>query len=89
MGVRIPLEVLINDKMKQVYIIFIIALFMLCSLSIYAQKDTRGTEFWLAFGWNARHSYDSVNLQVRIASGNQATTGNIYFTHLNDSVPFS
>ncbi|MDR0605009.1 MAG: PKD domain-containing protein, partial [Bacteroidales bacterium] len=75
--------------MKQRYYIFVIVLFLLCSFPLYAQYDIKGTEFWLTLGSNSSKSYDTVNLEIRIISGNQSATGIIYFTHLNDSVFFS
>ena len=80
--------------MKHILIIFLV---LLCRFSLHAQKDTKGTEFWLTF---ARVSItkenptsfgepDTINLQIRITTGNQAATGTIYFTALNDSISFS
>jgi len=57
--------------------------------SLYAQDDTRGTDFWLAFGSNCNSHYSEQNLQIRIVGSEQATTGDIYFTNLGISVPFS
>ena len=59
------------------------------TFSLYAQK--KETEFWLTFGQNFIASYTSVDLQIRIVSGEHSTTGCIYFTNLgtSDSVTFS
>jgi len=80
--------------MKRVFITFIFV-FVGC-LPLQAQKDTRGTDFWLTFARREliRIRYpttviDTVNLQIRITAGNQATAGTIYFTRLNESVFFS
>jgi hypothetical protein len=65
---------------------------LLYSFLLHAQIDLRGTDFWLTFGKNTVETYETnkeVNLQIRIVSSEQATTGNIYFTNLGYSVPFS
>ena len=71
----------------------ITVLLLLCSsLSLYAQMDMRGTDFWLTFGRNdvdTDDPYVAVNLQIRIVGSELATTGNIYFTNLGTSIPFS
>jgi hypothetical protein len=71
--------------MRRLYIIFYI---VILSSWGFAQDDTRGTDFWLTFGknWNADNE---VNMQIRIVGSELATTGNIYFTNLGTSVPFS
>jgi len=77
--------------MKYRYIVFILVL-ILCRLSLHAQMDMRGTDFWLTFGKNYDITYDAngeLNLQIRIVGSELATTGNIYFTNLGTSVPFS
>ena len=79
--------------MKSKFIIFIAVLPLLCSLSLNAQVDTRGTDFWLTFGKNAKVFSSEVDLQIRVVSGAQSTiTVNMYFTGLTGtaaSVSFS
>jgi len=76
--------------MKYKYII--ITALILCSFSLFAQMNMRGTDFWLTFGRNDV-STDipdrEINMQIRIVGSEFATTGNIYFTNLNTSIPFS
>ena len=67
---------------------FIILLFV-HTLSLHAQIDTRGRDFWLTFGRNINASSTAVDLQIRIVSGAQPVTGSIDFTELGTSVPFS
>ena len=75
---------------------FFLPLFMLCFFLIRAQS-TAGTEFWVTFGENNLHSnnypdddyLDSLNLQLRFVSGENATPVTIYFTNLNTSVTLS
>ena len=74
--------------MKQKCIIFI-SFLLLSNLSLHAQKDTKGTDFWLTFGKQCCVLDKTLNLQIRIVAGNQAAAGIIYFTHLNDTVFFS
>jgi len=68
-------------------LLFMIAL---CTpLLLSAQVDTRGTDFWLAFGNNGNNAAPtSVDLQIRVVA-DQATTGTIHFTELGTSIPFS
>ena len=78
--------------MKHIRIIFIIAVSLLCGFSLSAQKNMKGTDFWLTFGRNVVSTdipNAEVNLQIRIVGSEQASTGNIYFTNLNASVSFS
>jgi len=74
-------------QMRHILIVFITIL--LCTVSLQAQMDSRGTDFWLAFGQNNGHtSTASLTFQVRVVA-EQATTGSIYFTQLGTSVSFS
>ena len=73
--------------MKRTLITFILILFS--SLSLQAQTTTAGKDFWLTFGRSPAAFYDTMTLQIRIVADEQAVTGKIYFTHLNDSVSFS
>ena len=57
-------------------------------LSIQAQ-NTGGTEFWVTFGQDRNQAISTCEFQIRIIAGNKATTGTIYFTNLNEPVPFS
>ena len=75
--------------MKRVGITFVTTLFLLSSLALHAQVDMRGTDFWLTFGSNCNRPSDEQNLQIRIVSSEEVTTGTIYFTHLQTSVSFS
>jgi len=63
----------------------IFLLFLLCSFSLQAQIDTRGTDFWLGIMGRTSGGGD---VSIRVVSGNQAAMGSIYFTHLGTSVPF-
>ena len=76
---------------KKRIFIFFTALFLLCNFLLHAQVDTRGTDFWLTFGQisNRPDTDIDVNLQIRIAGCDQAATGKIYFTNINDSVSFN
>ena len=78
--------------MKDRRILFILSIFLLCGLSISAQKNMKGTAFWLTFGKNrvsTDNPYAVANLQIRIVGSELPTTGNIYFTNLGTSIPFS
>jgi hypothetical protein len=70
-------------------IIQILTACMLCSLSLQAQVDTKGTDFWLTFGENTIGTDSSIDMQLRIVGGSQASTVTIYFTDLGISKPFS
>ena len=73
-------------------ITLITALFLPCSFSLNAQVDTKGTDFWLAFGQNRQYSAtgsDPVSLQIRIVGSEQAATGVIHFTSNNTNVNFT
>jgi len=75
--------------MKHKIITFTTALFLLYNFSLYAQVDTRGTDFWVSFGNNGNNAASTaVDLQIRVVA-DQATTGTIYFTELSVAVPFS
>jgi gliding motility-associated-like protein len=73
--------------MKQILLVIV----FMASVSAFAQKDMRGTDFWLTFGANWRTSqWDGVlELQIRIVSRDMPTSGTIYFTPLGTSIPFS
>ena len=49
--------------MKHKIFIFFTALFLLCNFSLHAQVDTKGTDFWLAFGNNGNDSYNVLKLE--------------------------
>ena len=73
-------------------VVVIITVLMLHALSLFAQDDTRGTDFWLTFGRNEISTDNpnaTINMQIRIVGSELPTTGNIYFTNLGYSVPFS
>ena len=78
---------LVTHNLSLVMICFLLSAFC---LPLYAQVDTRGREFWLTFGPNytflAVGGLASVDLQIRIVSGEKATTGTIYFTATNETV---
>ena len=63
-------------------ILFFIALSS--NFLLHAQVDTKGTDFWLAFG-----RLSSNLMQIRVVGSDQPATGSIYFTALGTSVPFS
>ncbi|MCL2400826.1 MAG: IgGFc-binding protein [Defluviitaleaceae bacterium] len=71
--------------MKNKIVVLAAALFLSCGFLLHAQVDTRGTDFWIAFGDNAA----STSMQIRIAGAGQAANGHIHFTALGTSVPFS
>jgi len=75
-------------KKQSLFRKLLLAIIVSIPLSLSA-IDTRGTDFWLTFGPNLEQSMWSVNLQIRIAGAGQAATGNIHFTELGTSVPFS
>jgi gliding motility-associated-like protein len=73
-------------------VIFITVLFWLSGLSLYAQIDLRGTDFWLTFGRNqvsTSNPGSEINMQIRIVGSEKPTKGTIYFTNLDTSVTFS
>jgi len=73
----------------QSYLLLLLTIFcLLLPAAAFAQVDTKGTEFWLTFGQNNTASFYDVDLQIRIVA-DEATTGTIYFTNLQSSVPFS
>jgi hypothetical protein len=76
--------------MKWIYI-FLFAIFLQGISSLHAQITTSGTDFWLTYGKNWRTSQDDgeLELQIRIVSRDQPTSGIIYFTELGTSVPFN
>ena len=49
------------------------AVFLLCSFSLHAQVDTRGTDFWVTFGNNANTAASALDMQIRIVTTNAAT----------------
>jgi len=59
-------------------------------LQLQAQNIS-GKDFWVTFASisNMPPSSPAISYQIRIASGNKATTGNIHFTSLGISVPFA
>jgi hypothetical protein len=77
--------------MKIVYYFFVATALIIQSISPTHAQNTSGTEFWVTFGSNANPYYipEFLNIYIRIASGSQATSGTIYFTSINESVPFS
>ncbi len=67
--------------MKHILItFFIMVLHLLCSISLYAQADTKGTDFWLAFPGRGS---GVANLQIRIVGGSQDAKFTIHFTGTN------
>ena len=75
---------------KNLIKIFIIALCLFSVHRLDAQEvTTRGTDFWLTFGNNLRKSPSEVGLQIRVVSGDVATSGTITFTELGTSITFS
>ncbi len=74
--------------MKHTFKTFITIISLIFSFSLYAQVDTKGTDFWVAFGQNATRTSSEVSLQIRIVA-TEATTGTIQFTNIGTSVPFT
>ncbi|MCL2042447.1 MAG: hypothetical protein FWG84_10500, partial [Bacteroidales bacterium] len=74
--------------MKKVF--YVIIAFLLSASSVRAQSSG-GKEFWLTFGANypTGNTYLNLDLRIRIVSGEEATTGTIYFTQSGETVPFS
>ena len=76
--------------MKYFYFIHRILLFIILLQGFCANVGAQivgGKDFWLTFG-KRQNDYAS-DMQIRIVSGDNATTGAIYFTHLGTSVTFS
>ena len=69
-------------------LLFAATLFFQSIFSLQAQ-NTSGTDFWLTFGSNLNNPSSNVDLQIRIVSGEKATSGTINFTNLGTSVPFN
>ncbi|MCL2042320.1 MAG: IgGFc-binding protein, partial [Bacteroidales bacterium] len=67
---------------------YIIIALLLSVFSIQAQ-NTDGKEFWVTYGQNSAYSYSTIDLQIRIVSGDKPTTGTIYFTNIDVSVYFN
>jgi hypothetical protein len=76
-------------KMKTLQSILFTVGFFLTGISSLHAQNIEGTEFWLTFGANRQLLSDDVDLQIRIVSGNEFTTGIIHFTNLGHSVPFN
>jgi len=74
--------------MKNLYFLIIAVLF---SASSVKAQTTEGKEFWITFGSiaNAPITLPGFDFQIRIVTGNNPTTGTIYFTNINNSVPFN
>jgi len=72
---------------------YILTSAILSILSIFSLKaqNTEGKEFWVTFGRNNNAPSNNyfVELQIRIVCGSHATTGSIYFTHLDETIDFS
>ena len=66
--------------------IFYTIIALLLSVSAIKAQDTSGTDFWVTFGYNPQGGKSEPALQIRIVSGDNPTTGNIYFTHLGTSL---
>ena len=78
--------------MKRISFLVGVVIFLLYSLTSQAQMNLRGTDFWLTFGRNAAAANtleSEQSLQIRIVGSEQATTGSIYFTHLDTAISFS
>ena len=78
-------------KMCSFFRSFLIAITLLFSaiFPIHAQT-TEGTDFWVTLGdLGELPPTTSMISQIRIVGGNRPTTGTIYFTDLEMSVPFS
>ena len=71
-------------------LLFIVALSLLNTISLHAQADTKGTDFWLTFGSNgSTPTYiDHINPKIRIIA-EEFTTGKILFNHSGAVVPFT
>jgi len=72
------------------YIVTVSVLVFINTLPLKAQ-DGKGKDFWITFGQigDFPPSFPVLSIQIRIVSGNTATTGAIHFTHLGTSAPFS
>jgi hypothetical protein len=77
-------------KIKHLHILLIVLFSLFGHFLLHAQIDTRGTDFWLAFGKNSSaNSSSSVEFQIRVVGGDQPATGSIDFTGLGTSIPFT
>ncbi len=70
--------------MKYTFITFITIISLVCSFSLYAQVDTKGTDFWVTFGQNYTNGPTGVTLQVRLV-GSPGTTVTLWFTETSSS----
>ena len=80
------------DKMCSFLRTFLIAIALLISvISPLQAQTTEGKEFWITFGQTGtlQPSFPALSLQIRIVSGNAATTGTIHFTHLGTDTTFT
>jgi len=77
--------------MKRIYCFFITTLLLFSTIPSLQAQNISGKDFWVTFASvsNFPASSPALGLQIRIISGNTATTGNIHFTSLKDSVPFA
>jgi len=82
--------------MKTIHIFLITIAFWIQSISLLQAQTTEGKEFWVTFGNIVNivnmpmHSgnIDYYDMRIRIVGGNERTSGTIYFTNLNTTIPF-
>ncbi|MCL2511412.1 MAG: IgGFc-binding protein, partial [Bacteroidales bacterium] len=61
------------EKLEKIKQGFLITLLLFCALTVQAQMETRGTDFWLAFAKNSAHDTPSgVVLQIKIVAESPA-----------------
>ena len=72
--------------MKRILIFFLLG--VLCIHSLYAQVESRGTDFLISFANNNNDLASAVNLQIRIAAGD-AASGTITFKEDGSVVNFN
>jgi hypothetical protein len=72
--------------MKTKYCLLLTILLVIQSICSLQAQTTEGTDFWLTFGKNTNHTFNMVNLHLRIVGGEQA--GNFYVTY-NESAGYT
>jgi len=79
--------------MKKVYCFFITISLLISTISSLQAQTTEGKEFWITFGQISvtpmiPATVPFFDFVIRIVGGNTPTSGIIYFTNLDTSVPF-
>ncbi|MCL2511817.1 MAG: IgGFc-binding protein, partial [Bacteroidales bacterium] len=75
--------------MPKKILLIIIAVLLCAPCAPHAgAQTTEGTEFWVTAGTSSPPPFTDRNFQIRIVSGSTPTDGTIYFTNLDESIPF-